>query len=57
MLMVVNFLKKKSSFCENGKFIDFKMALRGKDFCSVGTMGHFTEGFFVGWWESEKECF
>ena len=33
------------------------MTLRDRDFCSVGTMENFTEGFFVGWWESEKDCF
>ena len=33
------------------------MTLRDRDFRSVRTMENFTEGFFVGWWESEKDCF
>ena len=32
---------KKSSFCTNGKFIDFEMTLRGRVFSPVGAMGNF----------------
>ena len=55
MLILVSF-PKKSSFCANEKFIDFKMTLKGKDFSPAGAMGNFADGqFFVGWWESGKE--
>ena len=45
---------QKSSFCANGKFIDFEMALRGRAFSPIGAMRNFARGIFcwvVGIWQ------
>ena len=44
----------KSSFFANGKFIDFKMALRGRAFSPIGAMRNFAGEIFcwvVGIWQ------
>ena len=51
---ISQFSQKKSSFCANGKFIDFEMALKGRAFSPVGAMGNFARGIFcwvVGIWQ------
>ena len=44
--MLVSFLKK-SSFCANGQFSVFEMALRGRGISPVQAMGNFGEGIFL----------
>ena len=45
MLILMSF-PEKSSFCSNGKFIDFAITIRGRDFSPVGAMRNFARGIF-----------
>ena len=45
MLILFSF-PQKSSFCANGKFIDFEMALRGRTFSPIGAMRNFAREIF-----------